>query len=142
MRFLSIIIFAVFIFLPVLAQKKSHHSNDTARTLHDIFKGSIPNNGWVVNTTLQLDHKLFADMGGFLLLETYKTRGNKDSIVPAMGEWTVLKGDANDDNATVVELDAAGGRIYFLRKKDGSLQKLDTSLHEISPAKNYVLKKE
>jgi len=58
------------------------------------------------------------------------------------GEWTVLRGDATDENATVVELDSKGMVLYFLRKKDGNLQRLDTSLHAMKPASGYMLHKE
>jgi uncharacterized protein YdaL len=145
MRILSMIFFCAFLCLCAHAQdtkRKSHNTPETTKTLHDIYKGMIPVNGRQVYTTLQLDHKPDYDMGGFLLMEVYKKHNSQDSVVPLMGQWTVLKGDAKNDNATVVELDATGKTMYYLRKSDGTLQKLDASLHEIKPPMNYILIKQ
>jgi hypothetical protein len=128
--------------MPVYGQnKKVKHATpvlDTITVFHDIYKGNIPGSVGKVVTVLQLDHKLYHDEGLFTLTETFQ----KGKPVVNIGEWTVLKGDAKDDNATVVELDPPGNVIYYLRRPDGSLQLLDTSLREIKPAANYLLKKE
>ncbi len=108
--------------------------------LTDVFKGTIPANGNEVITELILWHKPYADMGNFLLFETNKKGGK--STVETRGDWTVLKGSATDDNATVVEIDAPGVVQYFLRYKNGNLQKLDTTLHEMKPPLKYILMKQ
>ena len=118
--------------------KKSYLAIDTTTLFHDVFKGVISNNGTQVNTILQLDHKQYHDEGKFMLSKTYK-----DLTVTVNGEWTVLRGDAKDENATVVEIsDNAAFREYYLRRTDENLQQLDTALREIIPAKNYILKKQ
>ena len=120
--------------------KPARHVPDTVTMYHDVFKGVITNKGTAVATTLQLDHKQYCDYGNFSLNETYaKPGGGKEHRVS--GDWTVLRGDAADENATVVELDAPGAVWYYLRKRDGSLQQLDTALKEIKPTGNYLLKK-
>ncbi len=114
--------------------------------LNDKFKGNIMvDEAGYANTSLSLQHQQYADMGTFTLDEFYPgTKFEKPAHNTTVGDWTVLKGSATDDNATVVELDARkGGRImYFLRLKNGSLQQLDMSLHEIPPASKHILKKQ
>ncbi len=109
---------------------------DTVTVSHDIFKGELGANP--VTIVLQLDHKRYADEGNFIWEEL--SAGTAAKIVS--GEWTVVEGDAHDEYATVVELDPPGGTLYFLRKKDGRLQQLDSLLEEIKPAAAYTLRKD
>jgi len=104
---------------------------------HDDFKGLISLRDSNIITDLTLQHEAYADMGTFILGGL-----NHSSGIMSLGDWTVLKGSATDDNATVVELDQ--GRIpiyYFLRLKNGDLQQLDSTLHEIQPAAKHILKR-
>jgi NlpE-like protein len=126
---------------PAYGQHKPvKHLLDTVTIFHDVFTGVITSNGVRTATTLRLDHKQYCDDGNFSISET---NTGTPARLPrtASGEWTVLRGDAKDENATVVELDAPGRVLYYLRKRDGSLQQLDTALKEIKPAGNYLLKK-
>ena len=107
--------------------------------LTDIYKGNIPDNGKDFFTELVLDHKPYADMGDFILFETLCT--GTQSTTETRGQWTVLKGSARDENATVVAIDAPGKPQYFLRLGNGNLQKLDTAFREIRPVMKYVLQK-
>ncbi len=113
--------------------------------LNDKFKGNISVGGDdAATTSLTLQHEPYADMGTFTLTEFYRaTQFEKATTNVTTGEWTVLKGSAKDENATVVELDANHKRmLYFLRLKDGNLQQLDVSLHEIPPASKHILRKQ
>ena len=113
--------------------------------LHDKFKGNVALSGEdYANTTLILEHKQYADMGSFELEEVYPgSKFDKPAVITTSGDWTVLKGSATNENATVVELNANGGRIlYFLRLKNGNLQHLDVSLHEIKPVAKHMLRKQ
>ena len=101
---------------------------------YDCYKGQL-----TVYTELFLEHVQYADEGRFVFLE----HTNKTGAAAEMrGDWTVLRGDATDENATVVELDGPGRILYFLRRKDGSLQQLDTALKAINPIIRNVLNKE
>ncbi|MFI5195453.1 MAG: hypothetical protein ACHQD8_00050 [Chitinophagales bacterium] len=141
-RTVLILLFPILLCLPAYGrnkpQKRMLSSIDTTTILRDVFKGVITDNGNEVNTMLQLDHKQYHDEGKFVYSKTYN-----GITVTINGEWTVLKGDAKDENATVVELDDNSSfRDYYLRRKDGNLQQLDTALLEIKPALNHILKKQ
>ncbi len=115
--------------------------------LNDKFKGNIAVSGDddYANTTLSLQHVYGADMGRFTLDEVYPgNKFSKPAHITTEGDWTVLKGSATNENATVVELDAKGGKrvLYFLRLKNGNLQQLDLSLHELPPASKHILRKQ
>lgn len=138
MRISGFVILIIVITSPVSGQNKARtkktQGRDTVTMFHDIYNGTLPVKGNNINTVLQLDHKQYCDYGAFVLTQTLEGKKNQ-----AKGEWTVLRGDATDENATVVELDAPGRVVYFLRRHDGKLQQLDTALHEMRPAKNYLL---
>lgn len=110
--------------------------------IKDVFRGVIPEQGINITTILTLNHLPYADDGDFTLKETFIDAQKKERTANCFGEWTVLKGDAKDDNATVVELDAPGRIMYFLRLKNNNLLKLDTSLREIMPTTKYILRKD
>jgi NlpE N-terminal domain len=113
-----------------------------AGIIKDSFKGIIPEAKQDISIHLILKHLLYADDGDFTLNESFIGPDRKEHAINSFGEWTVLKGDAKDENATVVELDAPDNILYFLRLKDGNLQMLDTSLREIKPAAKYMLHKD
>lgn len=102
--------------------------------LTDTFSGLIRVMNEDKAVQLLLLHEPFADMGTFLFNETAGSDARKWK-----GQWTVLKGSASDENATVVELDLPGRTEYFLRLKNGNLQQLDTSLKKIKPVQRYLL---
>jgi hypothetical protein len=130
----------------LLVSFSAHAQEQKKVLLTDKFKGNIDVGGdSYATTTLSLQHEPYADMGTFTLDEYYPgTQFEKPAHNITPGDWTVLKGSAADENATVVELDARkGGRVlYFLRLKNGSLQQLDMSLHEIAPVSKHMLKKQ
>ena len=123
-------------------------AQDTKKTtpVTDDFKGTIEVSlDQSIATALRLTHEPYADDGKYLLNEVYinSKQGTKNAVVRE-GEWTVLKGSATDDNATVVELDDKQLKPirYYLRLKNDDLQQLDTTLHEIKPAAKHILSKQ
>ena len=92
-------------------------------------------------TRLVLEHCRFCDMGKFILYGVNAAASANNMPFEIRGAWTVLKGEAADENATVVEIDGKKDTMYFLRLKNGDLQKLDAKLREIKPATKYVLRK-
>lgn len=99
----------------------------------DVYAGII--NG--VSTTLTLRHCRYCDMGTYKLVE--KKKGNAEHI--ASGEWTVLRGDAVNRNAVVVDLYSGGREYYYLRKDRSVLVRLDSSLRVIQPQVRNTLRK-
>jgi hypothetical protein len=90
--------------LRCLLRKSPHPLKLHDSLITDLFKGIIPMNGNEMITELILMHKPYADMGNFILFETNKKGGK--GTVETRGNWTVLRGSATDENATVVEIDA------------------------------------
>ena len=111
-------------------------------TITDVYKGLLAAKGCKgVNTTLSLRHVKYADDGSYTLTEKYCDYPKATVI---RGEWTVLRGDATNENATVIELyDAVTNKPvrHYLRLKDGSIKMLDDELRAIKGKGNYILKK-
>lgn len=105
--------------------------NDTAMYT-DIYTGVI--NG--VRTSLTLRHCRYCDMGTFKL-----SQKSTDVESDITGEWTVLKGDAVNENAVVVDLYLKNKDYYYLRKNKATLQQLDDSLRVIRPGEKYILRR-
>lgn len=124
-----------------LARSKFSPKVNKDGVITDIFKGMISEKNKAYATELSLQHKPYYDMGSFALTITPAESVNNQSLV-AQGEWTVLKGSAKDENAVVVEIDTKGKTLYFLRLKNGNLEQLDSTLHEMKPVRKYVLQKQ
>ena len=106
----------------------------------DNFNGAIYYGTNINHLQLALKHCQYCDDGTFTLVET--VQGTAKTSDPVTGSWTVLKGSAKDDNATVVEIDIPGRTLYFLRLKSGNLQQLDGKLREIEPVEKHILRKQ
>ena len=124
--------------LAAFAQKKDALAGKE-KMFTDTFKGQVQIDDTRFITGLILMHCRFCDMGKFILQEAIMDAMDKPSEIK--GEWTVLKGDAVDENATVVEIDSKNDTLYLLRMKNGDLQKLDAQLREIKPVAKYMLRK-
>jgi hypothetical protein len=59
------------------------------------------------------------------------------------GEWTVIKGTAQDDNAVVYELRPENSKrvLYYLKVGDSKVKALDKDGNEIDSKLNFSLKK-
>lgn len=112
-------------------------------TLTDTFKGTIAAKGCSgLKVTLQLRHERYADDGLYTLTEQYC---NRPKAIVLQGSWTVLRGDATNGNATVVELwdEATNKPIrHYLRLKNGDMKVLDEKLRLMKEHGNYVLKRQ
>jgi hypothetical protein len=112
-------------------------------TLTDTFKGTIAAKGCSgVKITLQLRYERYADDGLYTLTEQYCDR---PKAVVLQGSWTVLRGDAVNENATVVELwdEATNNPVrHYLRLRNGDIKVLDNQLRLMKGYGNYVLKKQ
>ncbi len=141
-KFSTVVVIACFSFFEASAQKSTAPKKDSV-VLTDIFHGNSPTKKFGNEAQLVLKHCPYCDMGTFALTAThaYSIVCNSTTI---NGEWTVLKGSATNDNATVVELDMTDGKplYYYLRLKNGDLQQLDSTLHEIKPQSKHLLKKQ
>lgn len=133
MRIIATLALIVICF-PTSGQKASGNGRDGRKEIvHDVYRGNIDNLSGKVETCLILEHAgQFVDDGQFILVEGKMT---------TKGDWSVLRGDAKDHNATVVELYNTQRSVYFLRRKDGALQKLDSQLMELKPVDNFLLRK-
>ncbi len=111
--------------------------------LTDTFSGLIPFKKHRDPARLILKHCRYCDEGTFAIVASPRVTFTCTSF-KFSGKWTVLRGSATDDNATVVEIDAPApiGLLYYLRLKNGNLQQLDSLLREIKPIKNYMLLKQ
>ncbi len=111
-------------------------------TITDVYKGVLYAKGCKgVNTVLSLRHVKYADEGRYTLTEQYCNYPKAKTI---SGEWTVLRGDATNENATVIELyDIVTNKPvrHYLKLKDGSIKMLDEKLKVIGAKGNYILKK-
>ena len=142
MQIRSLITFALLLvafFAPAQNKKKPELINDE-------YKGTIlPSNEVSIATILRLTHEPYADDGRYELNEMYAhAYQNNRNTMQRQGQWTVLKGSAADDNATVVELDDKNQKpiYYYLRLKNGDLQQLDSTLHELKPIARHLLTKQ
>ncbi|MBS1584478.1 MAG: copper resistance protein NlpE N-terminal domain-containing protein [Bacteroidetes bacterium] len=112
-------------------------------TLTDTFEGTIAARGCSgVKVTLQLRHEPYADDGLYTLTEQYCRH---PKAVVLRGSWTVLRGDAVNENATVVELwdDATNRPIrHYLRLRNGDIKVLDEKLRLMRGKGSYVLKRQ
>ena len=114
----------------------------TEKMLTDTYKGKVPLDNARYVTQLVLTHCRFCDEGKFILRETKMESTPGDKPIEIKGDWTVIKGDAENQYATVVEIDAGKDTLYFLRWEEGNLQKLDAQLREIKPVTKYLLRKQ
>lgn len=108
-----------------------------------IFEGKLPCAdcpGIQTRLTLTQEGK-FIDIGHFTLKETYLERSVKP--LETKGEWTVIKGTLQDDNAVVYELtpDNSKQLRYFLKTDDTGVKQLDKDGNEIDSKLDFTLKK-
>ncbi|HET9870257.1 MAG TPA: copper resistance protein NlpE [bacterium] len=95
-----------------------------------------------IRTELSLYHSgPFVDEGAYELELTYLGRNVKPFVT--RGDWTMIKGDAADENASVVQLDPDHPEksTYYLRIGPDELRQLDRDLGEIDSQLNFTLKK-
>ncbi len=130
--------------IPAFGQKKKKIQKpvaDSEIVYHDIYHGNIVKGDDTLMTTLRLDHKLYYDMGTFVMDEVYKRPGPGGRTLAnnSTGTWTVLKETMDDEDVTMIELDGTESVYFFLRKDDSTLQKLNAIKQEDTPVVNNLL---
>ena len=146
MRIFLVVILSMF-FLPDLVygqnSKRTKVSPDPEADaiITNTYTGIIPLKKQRCPARLILKHCRYCDEGTFAITANPRVTLTCTSF-GFSGEWTVLRGSAIDENATVVELDGKGTTFYYLRHKNGDMQQLDSLLREIKPIKNYMLLKQ
>jgi copper homeostasis protein (lipoprotein) len=108
-----------------------------------VFEGKLPCAdcpGIDTRLTLTQEGK-YVDIGHYTLKQTYLDRGVQP--LESRGEWTVIKGTAQDDNAVVYELrpDHAKRILYFLKMGDRKVKMLDKDGNEIDSPLDFSLAK-
>jgi copper homeostasis protein (lipoprotein) len=107
------------------------------------FQGTLPCADCPgIKTELSLYHpNLYTDEGTYVLKTTYLDRTVKPTVT--QGEWTILRGDAADENASVYQLepDHPDKSSYYLRVNTNELRQLDKDEKEIKSALNFTLKR-
>lgn len=131
----------LFLSAPCYGQKKKKTVKpaiDTNSMLQDIFAGPLPDGDDTIYTSLTLNHKINHDYGTFSLDQTKNNRGETRTYTTP-GNWTVLNGSAVDEYEKVVALESPDFSLFFLRRPDGKLQKLNAKLEEVEPTQSYIL---
>jgi hypothetical protein len=126
------------LFFAILFFAVTNASAQQKKLITDTYAGFIPAKKCTeVFMELTLTHERYSDEGTYTLKQ--RCPSDKDGIYTE-GEWTVLRGDATNENATVVEL-GLKGNWHFRREKNGNLQLLDSTLHVVGETGRYILKK-
>ena len=131
-------------------------SADTARpvtvaeadTAHErmvsVYEGTLPCADCAgLKTVLTLFAKPGWAEGTYKLRETYLATRDGDKTFQTSGQWTTLKGDATDDNASVYQLnpDDSTKARNFLRVSHDEIRTLDRELRVIRSPMNLSLKR-
>ncbi len=107
------------------------------------FQGTLPCADCPgILTELSLYHpNLYTDEGTYVLKLTTLDRDVKPLV--AQGEWTILRGDAADENASVYQLepDHPEKSTYYLRVNSNELRQLDKDEKEMTSKLNFTLKR-
>ncbi len=135
--------------VPAGAQKKKKVTKpiiDSNAIVTDKYTGTIIVVDDSVYSVLQLDHKLNADHGNFVLDETYKKPGGRILQSQTTGKWDILKATVHDnddniivENARVVQVDGSDKVLFFLPVDDSTFRKLDPQFKIMEPIESYLL---
>jgi copper homeostasis protein (lipoprotein) len=112
-----------------------------------VYKGTLPCADCSgLDTVLRLYTKSKFDFtyAYYVRTQTYRGAPHGDLTYSDRGEWTLLRGDATDDNATVYQLnpDKENGSDALLVQDGGaSLVQLDRALKAIDTTMNVTLKR-
>lgn len=145
-----IFILALFIGCQSNADKKQSSENSnpaTTQTNEDLeireYEGLLPCADCPgIRYNLKLQNKEHTGDGTFELDMTYlEAENGKDATFSSTGKWITLRGDADDINATVYQLnpDSVESIMNFLMLGD-SLVMLDRDQKRIDSGLNYTLK--
>ena len=112
-----------------------------------VYKGTLPCADCEgLDTVLRLyaKGKFDTTYASFVRTQTYRGAPHGDVTISDRGEWTVLRGDADDDNATVYQLnpdDEQHSEALLVQDKGAALVQLDRDLEVIDTTMNVTLKR-
>ena len=115
--------------------------------LFGVYKGSLPCadcDGLETVLRLYAKSKFDTTFAFYVRTQTYRGAPNGDVTLSDRGEWTVLRGDATDENATVYQLNPDAeqhSEALLVQDKGAALVQLDRDLKEIDTTMNVALKR-
>jgi len=115
--------------------------------LFGVYKGTMPcADCSELETVLRLYAKSKFDTtyAFYVRTQTYRGAPHGDVTTSDRGEWTVLRGDAIDPDATVYQLnpdDEQHSEALLVQDKGAALQQLDRDLKPIEATMNMILKR-
>jgi predicted secreted protein len=118
-----------------------------AAVLLGVYKGTLPCADCEgLDTVLRLYMKSKFDFtyAYYVRTQTYRGAPHGDVTYSDRGEWTLLRGDATDDNATVYQLNPdneTSSEALLVQDGGASLVELDRELKPIDSAMNLTLRR-
>jgi copper homeostasis protein (lipoprotein) len=118
-----------------------------AAILFGVYKGTMPCADCEgLETTLRLyaKGKFDTTYAFYVRTQTYRGAPHGDVTISDRGEWAVLRGDADDDNATVYQLNPdkeQQSEALLVQDKGAALVQLDRDLKAIDTQMNVTLKR-
>ncbi len=115
--------------------------------LFGVYKGALPCadcDGLETVLRLYAKGKFDTTFAYYVRTQTYRGAPNGDVTLSDRGGWTVLRGDATDENATVYQLnpdDEQHSEALLVQDKGAALVQLDRDLKEIDTTMNVTLKR-
>ena len=112
-----------------------------------VYKGTLP---CADCSSLDTELRLYAKgkfdttYAFYVRTQTYRGAPHGDVTISDRGDWTVLRGDANDDNATVYQLDPDDenhSEAFLVQDKGAALVQLDRDLKPVDTKMNTTLKR-
>jgi copper homeostasis protein (lipoprotein) len=116
--------------------------------LFGVYKGTMPCadcNGLETVLRLYAKGKFDTTYAFYVRTQTYRGAPHGDVALSDRGEWTVLRGDAADPDATVYQLnpdDEQHSEALLVQDKGAALDQLDRDLKPIEATMNMTLKRE
>jgi NlpE N-terminal domain len=115
--------------------------------LFGVYKGTMPCadcSGLETVLRLYAKGKFDTTYAFYVRTQTYRGAPHGDVTLSDRGEWTVLRGDAADPDATVYQLnpdDEQHSEALLLQDKGAALEQLDRDLKPIETPMNVTLKR-
>jgi uncharacterized lipoprotein NlpE involved in copper resistance len=112
-----------------------------------VYKGTVPCadcSGLETVLRLYAKGKFDTTYAFYVRTQTYRGAPHGDVTISDRGEWTVLRGDADDPDATVYQLnpdDEQHSEALLVQDKGAALEALDRDLKPIDTTRNVTLKR-
>jgi copper homeostasis protein (lipoprotein) len=115
--------------------------------LFGVYKGTMPCadcSGLDTVLRLYAKGKFDTTYAFYVRTQTYRGAPHGDVMLSDRGEWTVLRGDAADPDATVYQLnpdDEQHSEAFLVQEKGAALDQLDRDLRPMETTMNMTLKR-